>query len=89
MASVHGSCGVSRWSGDAFATKKSLREAVTSGEGIKVRILTFGAERTVLLNSEGIWNEPGTYYIAGPVAESDRRWYVELIVGANGKITVK
>jgi len=85
---------VSDWSGNPFPTKKSFLEAVRARCGFKVRILSLGQERTVFFNQfEGepmvpVKNEVGVWYVCGPVAESDRKWYAEVSVLHDGTMKV-
>ena len=84
---TYGSCGVSQWSGAEFRTKKALKDAIAEGQAIKVRILSLGGERTVFLRCDEDNNEGGVFYVCGPVAEWDRKWYAEIAV-YDGKVKV-
>ena len=83
-----GSCGVAHWNGEPFKSKKELKEYAASGGSFKIRVLSIFNERMVYANSEDLPSEDGVFYCAGPVAESDRRWYAEITM-KNGEVRIK
>jgi len=94
----HGSCGVTNGDGSIIKTKKQLKEIIANDGVVIVRVLSFGNEHQVSLSNDSVYNTDkqesdgstnnAVYYVCGPVAEVDRKWYAEVVVN-NGKVTVK